>query len=306
VLEGPWADFAAAAQEALEAAIFRVAQSALEASGAPLLCLGGGVTLNCSANGRLLASGAVPALHLFPATGDGGLSAGAALLAAAEAGGPRPAPVVHAYQGPEYDAGACEAALREAGGVRWRRVGDPAAHAAGLLAAGEVIGWFQGGMEMGPRALGNRSILADPRQEATRDRVNRIKNREPWRPLAPVVPAGRAAEFFELRGESPFMLQAVQVRSEARARIPAVVHVDGSARPQTVAAGQNPRLHALLEAFGARTGVPVLLNTSFNDADEPIVCTPGDAIRTFLRTGLDALLLGDFEVRRADGGESAP
>jgi carbamoyltransferase len=302
VLEGPWADFAAAAQEALEGAITRVAASALAETGAPLLCLGGGVTLNCSANGRLLASGTAPALQLFPATGDGGLAVGAALLAAADAGEPRTGPIAHASWGPEFGEATCEAALAAATGVRWRRLEDPAAQAAERLAAGEVIGWFQGRMELGPRALGNRSILADPRSAATRDRVNRIKHREPWRPLAPMVPLARAAEFFELVGESPFMLQAVQVRADARARIPAVVHVDGSARPQTVRPEQNPRLHALLEAFGARTGVPVLLDTSFNDADEPIVCTPEDAIRTLLSTGLDALVMGDFEVRGREEG----
>jgi carbamoyltransferase len=191
------------------------------------------------------------------------------------------------------------AAVQQEPRVRVTRSVDVAADVAVLLANGEIVGWFQGRMEMGPRALGNRSILADPRTVAMRDRVNHVKRRELWRPLAPVVTAERANEYFDLREPSPFMLFAAQVRPEVRDRVPAIVHVDGSARPQTVLRGQNERLHSLLREFERRTGVPVLLNTSFNDAGEPIVCTPTDAIRTFLATGMDVLVLEDLIVRRA-------
>jgi carbamoyltransferase len=162
-------------------------------------------------------------------------------------------------------------------------------------------------MEFGPRALGNRSILADPRRVEIRDRVNRIKGRELWRPLAPAVLAERAGEFFSLNQPSPFMLFRAQVLNAKRCLIPAVVHVDGSARPQTVTRDQNSFLYDLISAFNRRTDIPVLLNTSFNDAGEPIVCTPADAIRTFLKTGLDLLVLGEFIVRRkgsSDGFQS--
>ena len=169
-----------------------------------------------------------------------------------------------------------------------------------LLANGNVIGWFQGRMEFGPRALGNRSILADPRSVAMRDLVNRVKGREHWRPLAPSVLAHRASDYFELEGESPFMLFAAQVRPERRAEVPAIVHADGSARPQTVSVQQNPRYHALLSAFERRTGVPILLNTSFNGAWEPIVATPAEAVSTFVACGLDALVIGDYVAVRRD------
>jgi carbamoyltransferase len=155
-------------------------------------------------------------------------------------------------------------------------------------------------MEFGPRALGNRSILADPRSPGMRDHVNRVKGREHWRPLAPSVLAHRAHEYFELEGESPFMLFAVQVRRQRRAEVPAIVHVDGSARPQTVTAQQNPRYHALLSAFERRTGVPILLNTSFNGAWEPIVTSPAEAVNTFVTCGLDALVIGDYVAVRCD------
>ncbi len=160
-----------------------------------------------------------------------------------------------------------------------------------------MIGWFQGRMELGPRALGNRSILADPRTVEMRDRVNRVKTRESWRPLAPVILAEHASEYFDMEAPSPFMLFAVQVRLEKRSLVPAIVHVDGSARPQTVTQEQNTRLHQLLTAFKQRSGVPILMNTSFNDAGEPIVCTPQDAIRSALKMRLDVLVLGDWIVR---------
>jgi carbamoyltransferase len=194
-----------------------------------------------------------------------------------------------------------ETALAAEPAITFEHSSRVAEEVADRLAAGQVIGWFQGRMELGPRALGNRSILASPRSTEIRDRVNRLKGREQWRPLAPSVLAERAGHYFELSGESPFMLFATKVRADVRHEVPAVVHIDGSARPQTVRRDENPALHGLLEAFENRTGLPLVLNTSFNAAGEPIVCTPADAIRTFLATGLDALACGEFIVQRRDG-----
>ena len=171
---------------------------------------------------------------------------------------------------------------------------DAPARAAGLLAAGKVVGWVQGGSEFGPRALGHRSILADPRDPGMKDRVNaRVKHRQSFRPFAPAVLAERAAEFFEGDEESPFMLLVKRVKPGVRDRIPAVVHVDGTARVQTVREEEDPRFHALIRAFAGLTGVPLVLNTSFNLRGEPIVETPGDAVECFLRSRLDALVVHD-------------
>ena len=299
ILDPPFPDFAAAAQDALERGVHRVASAAIEQAGSRALCLGGGVMFNCSSNGALLRSGVAASISVFPASGDAGQSVGAALLCAAEFGEFRPARLEHAYWGPDFEASHCEAALADPR-LDVVRQPDVAGAVAERLAAGDVVGWFQGRMELGPRALGNRSILADPRTVEMRDRVNRIKGREAWRPLAPVVLAERAGEFFELARPSPFMLFATTVRQDQRRRVPAVVHVDGSARPQTVSEEQNPRLHALISAFLRRTDVPLLLNTSFNAAHEPVVCTPQDAVNTFLSTDLDVLVLGDYVARRRD------
>jgi carbamoyltransferase len=298
ILQEPYPDFAAGAQHLLQRAIEKLVHSTIGETKCRALCLGGGVALNCTSNGALLASGVPSSVWVFPATSDAGLSVGAAMLCAADAGELRRTRMDNSYWGPEYSPAECEAALRAASGLVFRPVSGIASVVTDYLVAGNVVGWFQGRMEFGPRALGNRSILADPRQVKMRDRVNKLKGRELWRPLSPVVLAERASEFFDLTAPSPFMLFATQVRPEMRAIIPAVVHVDGSARPQTVTREQNHRLYELISAFCQRTDVPVLLNTSFNAAGEPIVCTPEDAVKTFLATGLDILVLGNYVVRR--------
>jgi carbamoyltransferase len=298
ILAGPYADAAAGAQDALQAALLRIAASSLR--GERTLCLSGGVALNCSANGMLRRSGVAETVWAFPAAGDAGLSVGAALLAASEAGEIRPRRLEHAYWGPEYPDTALEAALRAEPRLRFHRAPDVAGETAALIAGGGIVGWFQGRMEFGPRALGNRSILADPRSVEMRDQVNRLKGREQWRPLAPSVLLEQASDYFELTGESPFMLFATQVRRDRQREIPAVTHVDGSARPQTVSASQNPRFHALISAFERISGIPVLMNTSFNGAWEPVVASPEDAVRTFIACGLDALVLGDYVASRHD------
>jgi carbamoyltransferase len=290
----PYTDFAAACQQTLEQAVAQVTKFAVAETGVRTICLGGGVMLNCSSNGALLSSNVADSIWVFPAAGDGGLAVGAALLGAADAGELKRSGLSDAYLGPAFSNKECKQALGNERRVVYRFTRDLSSEIARLLTAGNVVGWFQGRMEFGPRALGHRSILADPRTVEMRDRVNKIKRRELWRPLAPVVQAEKASEYFALRAPSPFMLFASQVRPDKRREIPAVVHVDGTARPQTVTHEQNPRLYDLISAFARETGTPVLLNTSFNAAGEPLVCTPEDAIRTFLTTDLDVLVLGDY------------
>jgi carbamoyltransferase len=298
VTNAVYADFAAAAQQALELTMNRIARRAIQLASCRNLCLGGGVALNCSSNGVLSASGVADTVWVHSAPGDAGLSIGAAALCAAETGELKRETLATAYLGPGFTDAAVENALRQEPRLRYRRSDDIARDVSGLLAEGKIIGWHQGRMEFGPRALGARSILADPRTVEMRDRVNRVKRRELWRPLAPAVLAEKASEYFDIGHASPLMLFACPVRHEKRSIVPAVVHVDGTARPQTVTVEQNPPFHRLLAAFFERTGIPILLNTSFNDAGEPVVCTPRDAIRTYLNTDLDLLVCGNYIVER--------
>jgi Predicted carbamoyl transferase, NodU family len=297
VLAEPWPDFAAGVQHALERAYERAARSAIGSSHSRKLCVGGGVALNCSANGRLLAESIADDVWLFPASGDAGLSVGAALLCARDAGELEPRRIESPYWGPQFSEDDIEAVLRTEPALTFEKPANLSAHVAEALAHGKVVGWFQGRMELGPRALGNRSILADPRTIAMRDKVNRVKRREMWRPLAPSVMAERAAEYFEIVPPNAFMLFATQAKGITRECAPAIVHVDGSARPQPVSRALNAPFYDLLAAFDAIAGVPILLNTSFNAAGEPIVCTPRDAVNTFKSTGLDMLAIGPYVVR---------
>jgi carbamoyltransferase len=298
ILGAPYPDFAASCQLALETAVANVVRSAIEGAQSRNVCLAGGVMLNCSSNGALLASGIADSIWVFPAAGDAGISVGAALQCAVENGELGRSRLESPYLGPDYSGAEIEVALRNEPRVAGRTVPDLELEVARQLAEGKVVGWFQGRMELGPRALGNRSILADPRTVGMRDRVNRIKRRELWRPLAPVVIAESASEYFSMNAPSPFMLFALQVRPEKRSLVPAIVHVDGSARPQTVTREQNSRLYELLRAFQKESGIPILLNTSFNDAGEPIVCKPQDAIRSYLAMDMDLLVLGEYLVNR--------
>jgi carbamoyltransferase len=271
------------------------------AAGSDAVAYAGGVALNCVANGRAMAVGAVERLYVPPAPGDAGLAVGAALHVWHERlGGRRIAPIEHAFWGSEHDAGRIAAALAARGLAARRPDEEMAALAAGQLAEGRVVGWFQGRMEFGPRALGARSILADPRRPDMRERLNeRIKRRESFRPFAPAVMAERAGAWFEHARPSPFMLLALPVLAGRRREIPAPIHVDGTGRLQTVTREANPGFWSLLQQFERRTGVPVLLNTSFNE-HEPIVETPENAIDCFVRTGMDALAIGPFFVTRPE------
>jgi len=298
-----WEDLARRVQEDAEAVLLARARWLHEATGARDLCIAGGVGLNCVANSRILEETPFERVFVQPAAGDDGIALGCALYGhLALLGRKRTWVMEDAFLGPEAPGSAVEAAIARPL-LRFcasrRRKQDPVPRTADLLAAGKVVGWVQGRSEFGPRALGNRSILADPRDPGMKDRVNgRVKHRQPFRPFAPAVLAERAGEFFEGEEESPFMLLVKRVRPEARGRIPAVVHADGTARVQTVRAEENPRFHALLLAFGERTGVPVLLNTSFNLRGEPIVETPEDAVEAFLVSRMDALVLHDLVLEK--------
>ncbi len=260
------------------------------------LVLSGGVALNCVANARVQEEAGFDRVWVPPCASDTGAPLGSTLWHYHQTlGHPRRFELTHPYYGPLYAEADLKAALAEAN-LHAERLETPALleRVARDLAAGKIVGWFQGRSEMGPRALGNRSILADPRREGIKDAINaRIKHREPFRPFAPAVLIERAAEFFHLSQPDPFMTLAPRVRAEKVDLIPAAVHVDGTGRIQTVERAANPRYYGVIEAFGELTGVPVLLNTSFN-RQEPIVETPQEAISCFLRTGMDVLVLGDY------------
>lgn len=288
-------DLAASLQRALEDVAGSLLES--EAGAGPLdgLSLAGGVSLNCRMNNGLRLRFRPASIFAQPGANDGGTAMGAALEAWHRLGGaPLPA-LEHALLGPSFDDEAILDALRGSG-LRFAKVEDVSEAVAERVAGGEVLCWFQGAMEFGPRALGARSIVADPRRPAIKDRVNAIKQRQPWRPFGPSILAGREGEWFEEAFDSRFMLFTVGVLEGKRAEVPAVVHVDGSTRPQVVHAHTHPRYHAMIAAFERRTGVPMVINTSFNRRGEPIVCTPEDALDSFLGLGADALAIGSFIV----------
>jgi carbamoyltransferase len=312
-------DLARSIQEVTEEAMLKMARHVHRETGERNLCLAGGVALNCVANGKLLREGPFERLWIQPAAGDAGGALGAALVAWHEwAGEPRrPAPgdsMAGSFLGPAFE-DADVVAYLDREGIPHERVGydDLPARVAALLSEGKVVGWFQGRMEFGPRALGARSILADPRGREVQRTVNlKIKFRESFRPFAPSVRAERAAEYFDLAVASPYMLLVAQVRGASiegvgldrlrhvESPVPAVTHVDGSARVQTVDEATNPLFHRLLRAFEAMTGCGVVVNTSFNVRGEPIVCTPEDACRCFRRTHIDALAIGPCLVLKEE------
>ena len=292
-------DIAYAVQDACEAAMMNVVKLAIEKTRCRNVCLAGGVALNSKANGKILASGTVEKFFVQPAASDDGVALGAALAPYLDSNGKLPdKPMRHGYWGPCFSDEAIESALRTYK-LRYKRLSDPAAAAAELLSQGKILGWFQGRMEFGPRALGSRSILADPRDPEMNAKVNNaVKFREWWRPFAPSLKKETAGEFLESATDSPFMILTAQVRPEKRSMIPSVTHVDGSARPQTVEKEISPLYWRLIDEFGKRTGVPVVMNTSFNLRGEAIVHTPTDAIRTFYSSGMDGLVIGSFQVEK--------
>jgi carbamoyltransferase len=291
-------DIAYEAQRVLEESVLRLVSHFARETGLRTLCVGGGVGLNVKMNSRLHRSDLFDHVWAFPIPNDSGLSIGAAVGHEVDATGARPPALAHVYLGPSFTDDDIENQLQQCG-LAYRRPDDLAAATADLLAAGKVVGWFQGRMEGGPRALGGRSILADPRNIAARDRVNAaIKFREYWRPFCPSLTVESAERYLNKPDAAPFMILAFEATDRAAQEAPAVVHIDHTVRVQTVDAQTNPRYHALLRAFEAKTGVPIVLNTSFNVKGEAIVCTPRDAIRCFAATGLDALAIGAFIVEK--------
>jgi carbamoyltransferase len=292
------ADLAAAVQVRLEEVVLDLARWLHAQTGERAITLAGGVALNCVANGRLAAEGPFEHVWVQPAAGDSGTALGAALAAATRRGEPC-APFTTPALGRGWSDDEIEVMLKAAE-QPYQRPADLAEEVAAALAEGAVVGWFQGRSEYGPRALGHRSLLCDPRRPENLGRMNAIKGREEFRPVAPMVLAERAPEIFEGVHPSPYMLFVHRVRPEWAERIPAVVHVDGTARVQTVD-GDEPLMAATLQAFERRTGVPVLVNTSFNTAGRPMVDTPLHALECFGSGPIDLLALGPFVLRRARG-----
>jgi carbamoyltransferase len=328
LLEQKHMDIAASVQVVLEEAVLRLTRSLAAETGEENLCLAGGVALNCVANGKVKRDGKFRNIWIQPAAGDAGGALGAALAAYhIHAGEPRSRPnaidgMAGAYLGPEFGAQEIEQRLSAAGALfatlERAAMIDTAAAA---LADGKAVGWFQGRMEFGPRALGNRSILGDPRNPAMQKNLNlKVKYRESFRPFAPAVLRDRLAEWFELDVDSPYMLLVAGVSKPhlrpmsaaeetlfgidklnvARSSIPAVTHVDYSARVQTVHRETNAVYFDLIERFAALTGCPLLVNTSFNVRSEPIVCTPEDAFRCFMGTEIDMLVVGNCVLRKEE------
>jgi carbamoyltransferase len=295
----PYRNLAASGQKLTEDLMEQMASWCRAQTGEANLCLAGGVALNAVANGKLLDKQIFQRIWVQPAASDAGCSIGIPFHIWHERlGRPRQFVMEHAYWGPAYPESAIQQAIATHGLVA-RRVDDVERQTAALLAEGKVIGWYQGRMEWGPRALGNRSILADPRRADMKDAINsKVKFRELYRPFAPSVLEEDASRFFHVAGEAPFMTTVCRVRDDVKDVIPAVTHVDGTARIQTISRAHNPRYWALVDAFKSLTGVPVVLNTSFNVRGEPIVCTPDDAVRCFLKTDIDCLVLGDYICTR--------
>ncbi|MDE3205969.1 MAG: carbamoyltransferase [Acidobacteriota bacterium] len=291
------ADVARSVQERLEEVIVELAHWLHRATGETRLAMAGGVALNCVANSRLAAEGPFARIWVQPAAGDAGTALGGALYVSHRLGD-RPQPLPTAALGRGWSDSELEAQLVDAG-VAFERPDDLVGAVADVLAADGVVAWFQGRSEFGPRALGHRSLLANPGRPETVDRMNAIKGREQFRPVAPMVLAERASDIFEGPFPSPYMLFTHTVRPEWRERVAAAVHVDGSARVQTVDAASEPLVHDLLEAFEARSGVPVLVNTSFNTAGRPMVDDPRDALECFGSAPVDLLAIGPFLLRRA-------
>lgn len=293
-------DVAASLQARLEEVCTHVLQHLHQRTGGQRLCLAGGVAFNSVMNGKILANTPFREIFVQPAAGDAGTAVGVcAYLHHVELNHPRGFVMEHPYTGPEYANGQMESALGAAG-LAYRKLDEAemSQRAAQAIADGKIVGWFQGRMELGPRALGNRSIVVDPRRAEMKDILNsRIKKREPFRPFAPSILEECVGQYFEQTHPSPAMLMVYPIKAEQRAAIPAVTHVDGSGRLQTVSRRTNPRYYQLIQSFQELTGIPVVLNTSFNE-DEPIVCTPEDAIQCFQKTRMDALYLGNFEVMR--------
>ncbi|RPI46275.1 MAG: carbamoyltransferase, partial [Betaproteobacteria bacterium] len=308
-------DIARSTQAMYESAFFHLLNKLHDRYGLDCIALAGGCAMNSVANGKLYQRTAFRRCYVQSAAGDAGGAIGAAFaLWHRLDGAPRAFTMDHAYYGPRFGPNAIEACLQarskemEAEGCRVEKIADEgelARRVAAAIAGGQVVGWFQGRMEWGPRALGNRSILGDPRRADMKDILNlKIKRRESFRPFAPSILRRAVKDWFETEDDVPFMMKVFQIREARRAQIPAVTHVDGSGRLQTVTREANPRYYRLIERFEEITGVPIVLNTSFNE-NEPVVCKPEEALDCFLRTRMDLLAIEDWVVTRADAAAQA-
>ncbi|MEI6084960.1 MAG: carbamoyltransferase [Verrucomicrobiota bacterium] len=292
-------DIAASLQQILEECVLRYLEKLRARTGQRNLCLSGGVVLNCVLNGKILESGLFDGIFIPPNPGDAGCAVGAALHIHHQLQhAPRGCVMDHAFLGPAFSDDEIRAALDNAK-LDYRKMEDTPQEVARLIADGKIVAWFQGRMEWGPRALGNRSLLADPTRAEMRDVVNKwVKHREDFRPFAPSVLEEEVSKYFEHVTDSPFMLFITKVKTDKRSKVPAITHVDGTARPQTVSRRTNPLYWQVIKEFENLTGVPCVLNTSFNIMGEPIVCTPPQAIRCFYGTGIDALAIGSYLVTK--------
>lgn len=290
-------DVAASAQHQLELVGVEIVRHWLARTGARRVCLAGGVALNCLLNQRIRELPGVDEIYVPPVSADCGLGLGAAYMIA-EANGQRPAKLPHAYWGPEYTQAQIRETLDRAR-VAYRQVENPALEAARIIETGKIVGWFQGRMEYGPRALGCRSILANPRIADIKDQINqRVKFREEYRPLAPAIPHARGPEFFQKYSDSPYMTQTFDAAPGLAKIAPAVVHEDGTSRIQSVHADANPLYAQLIDELERRIGLPIVLNTSLNAYNDPMACAPYQALRTFFSTGMDALVMGEFVLEK--------
>lgn len=302
-IEEKHADIAAALQKLTEEILLKLADNLHKQTGSKNLCLAGGVALNCVANSVLKEKGPFENIYIQPAANDAGTAIGAAyFIWNQQLSNPHSFLMDHAYFGPEYSEREIQKVLDESG-LKYTKTGNLEGVVAQLVSDGNIVGWFQGRMEVGPRALGNRTLLADPRNPTIRDILNmKVKHREYFRPFAPSVLSDKAEDWFRIPRKSlasDFMLFAYDVNGGKRGLIPAVTHIDGTSRIQTVRKETNPRYYKLIEEFEKLTGVPIILNTSFNDR-EPIVCSPQDAVNTFLKTRIDYLAIGNFLVSREE------
>jgi carbamoyltransferase len=314
-LEQRHKDIARSVQAMYEEAFFHLLNTVQQRYGVDRLCLAGGCAMNSVANGKVYRHTPFRKVYVQSAAGDAGGAIGAAFALWHQMGGDRRFVMDHAYWGPEFSDAELGRLLEAqtsallAQGCSVVHMADEQAlceAVASEIAAGKVIGWFQGRMEWGPRALGNRSILCDPRRADMKDILNlKIKRRESFRPFAPSILREAVSDWFEQDDDVPFMMQVYPIREEKRPLIPAVTHVDGSGRLQTVSAKTSPRYHRLIETFGRLTGVPIVLNTFINE-NEPVVCRPEEALDCFLRTRMDLLVLGNWLVRREPTGQAVP
>lgn len=288
-------ELAYAAQQALEKGFVFLASDLYRRTGDNNFCLSGGVALNCNANAKIVELDFVKNIYIQPGANDAGSAVGAAMLLHVGNSGSRPIVKEQVYLGTEFSAEEIEDYLK-AVKINFSKAEDAPAEAAKLINAGKVVGWCQGRMEFGERALGNRSILATPTTAEIRDKVNVTKQRESWRPLAPSVLAEHIDKWFDTKIDSPFMLMTMKIREEYQKLVPAITHVDGTARIQTVTSSANSAYYNLIKAYHKLSGIPMVLNTSLNTKGKPIVATPADCIKCLYESGLDAVFIGDYLI----------